>query len=59
MNLVLVIVGVVIGCSASIYGGRHPRLKGQPLEKSRKIAAAVAFLGLVLVLWGGALTLLQ
>jgi hypothetical protein len=57
MNLILVIIGVVIGVAASVYGARKPRSKGEPLGNRRKISAAVAVLGLVLVLWGGYLTL--
>lgn len=57
MNLVLVILGVVIGVGAAAYGARKPRVKGEPFDARRKMSLAITWLGLLLVIWGAVLTI--
>lgn len=57
MNLILVVIGVVVGVSAAAYGARKPRARGEPFDTRRKISLATTLLGLLLVLWGAVLTI--
>jgi Zn-dependent protease len=59
MNLILVVIGVVIGVSAAAYGAVKPRAKGEPFDTRRKVSLGVTLLGLLLVLWGAALTVAE
>ena len=57
MNLVLVIIGVVIGVGAATYGARKPRAKGEPFDTRRKISLVITLFGLLFVIWGAVLTI--